>query len=167
MKLRAMPVVLLALVVLLPLSHLEFERVDDSWLLRVDGRPVDMAGALAQAYTRWQRDCGPVQAVAASEALHAEVLSALRQHSPPDSNNAELTRLTRLGPWLLAQVRFGVLQDALVLLEHSEAGVHVAEGGVWSGTTHPHRPEPLIRRYLQSRVPAAPAQLLACWDAPD
>ena len=50
MKLRAMPVVLLALVVLLPLSHLEFERVDDSWLLRVDGRPVDMAGALAQPW---------------------------------------------------------------------------------------------------------------------
>lgn len=162
-----MPAVLLAMLVLLPLSHLEIEPVDDSWLLRVDGRPVDVAGALAQAYTRWRRDCRPVQAVPENEALHAEVLSTLRQHSPPDSHSAELTALTRSGPWLLAQVRFGALQEAVVLLVRTEAGVQVAEGGVWSGPTHPHRPEPLIRRYLQKRVPSAPAQLLACWDMPD
>lgn len=165
-KLRAAQVVLLAMAVLLPLSHVDITSSDDSWLLWVDGRPVDVAGALAQSLTRWRRDCRQVRPVGPAEPLHAQVLAALRQHSPPDSLSAELVQLSASGRWLLAQVRFGALQEAVVLLEHADQGVRVSEGGVWSGSTHPHRPEPVVRRYLHSRVPAAPEPLLACWDVP-
>lgn len=153
--------------VLLPLSHLELRSSDGSWLLLVDGRAVDVAGVLSQSYTRWTRDCRQVQSVAATEPLHAQVLAALRQHSPPDSLSADLRQLTRSGSWLLAHARFDTLQEAVVLLELSPQGVRVPEGAVWSGSTHPHRPEPLIRRYLQSRVPSAPEPLLACMAWPD
>lgn len=166
MKWRATQVVLLAMVVLLPLSHVDIEPSDDSWLLWVDGRPVDVAGEWAHRTTRWRRDCSQVQPVPANDPLHALVLATLRQHSPPDSRSAQLLQLTRMGRWLLAQARFVSLQDAVVLLEHTGQGVVVPDGGVWSGSTHPHRPEPVIRRYLQSRVPSAPASLTACWDLP-
>ena len=153
--------------VLLPLSHLELRSSDDSWLLLVDGRAVDVAGELSQNYTRWTRDCLQVQAVAATEPLHAQALTALRQHSPPDSQSAELRQLTRSGSWLLAHARFNTLQEAVVLLEVGPQGVRVPEGAVWSGSTHPRRPEPIIRRYLQSRVPSVPEPLLACMAWPD
>ena len=166
MKLRAAQTILLAMAVLLPLSHLDIESSDDSWLLVIDGRAVDVAGELAQSYTRWRRDCRQVLHVPVDEPLHAQALASLRQHSPPDSRSAHLLQLSRSGPWLLAQVRFSALQDAVVLLEQTPAGVAVTEGGVWSGSTHPHRPEPLIRRYLHSRVPGVPGDLMACWRAP-
>jgi len=154
--------VLLAVAVLVPLSHVEVQSTDDTWLLRVDGRPVDLAGAVSQAYTRWRRDCGRVQQLGATQPVHAAALQVLRGHSPPASASAELRSLARQGDWLLAQVRFGHLQDAVVLLQASSQGWRVDTAGIWSGTTHPLRPEPFIRRYLQRRVPDAPTDLLDC-----
>lgn len=163
MKPRASVVFLAALTVLLPLGHLEFESSDDSWLLRVDGRPVDVAGYLSEQYTALTRNCDRVQGVPLTDPLHADVLGVIRRYSPPDSSSAQLVALIRQDRWLLAQVRFSTLQEAVVLLKASEQGLTVAQGGVWSGTTHPHRPEPVIRRYLQSAVPAAPVDLTACF----
>lgn len=152
--------------IVLPLSHLEIEASDDSWLLKVDGRPVDVAGHLSDRYTALTRDCAPVRAVQASDHAHADALSAIQQYSPPDSLSAQLVSLTRQDQWLLAQVRFHDLQDAVVLLQTTAYGPVIAQGGVWSGATHPHRPDPIIRRYLQNRVPAVPANLLACLATP-
>lgn len=154
---------LAALTVLLPLGHLELESSDDSWLLRVDGRPVDVAGYLSEKYTALTRNCDQVQGVPPTDPLHADVLGAIRQYSPPDSLSAQLVALIRQDRWLLAQVEFSTLQDAVVLLKASEQSLTIPQGGVWSGTTHPHRPEPVIRRYLQSTVPAAPVDLTACF----
>lgn len=151
------------MVVLLPLSHLEIQASDDSWLLLVDGRPVDVAGYLSERRTEMTRDCRAVQSLPATHRLHAEALQAVRDDSPPDSLSAQLVQLIRQDQWLLAQVRFSDLQDAVVILTESDQGLTIPQGAVWSGTTHPHRPEPLIRRYLRTRVPAAPVDLIACW----
>ena len=166
MKSRASVMVLLAMAVLLPLSHLELEAADDSWLLLVDGRPVDVAGWASEQYAALTRDCDRVKTLQAGDRLYGDVLSALRQHSPPDSLSAQLLALNQEGEWLLALVQFSRLQNAVVLLRATDQGVALAEGGVWSGSTHPHRPEPLIRRYLHSRVPGVPGDLMACWRAP-
>lgn len=163
MKYRASAVVLAALLVALPLSHLEIEPADDSWLLRVDGRPVDIAGYVSERYTQLTRDCSRVHTLLPSDPLSAQALSAIEQYSPPDSQLARMVHAIRKDDWLLAQVKFRNLQDAVVLLIATKEGLEIATGGVWSGSTHPHRPEPLIRRYLQGRVPAAPADLTECF----
>lgn len=149
--------------VLLPLSHLELEPADDSWLLLVDGRPVDLAGWASERYAALTRQCDQVKGLQASDRLYADALAVLRQHSPPDSQSAQLLGLSQQGDWLLAQVQFTRLHNAVVLLHASGQGLTIPEGGVWSGTTHPHRPEPLIRRYLHKRVPGVPADLMTCW----
>ena len=163
MKYRASGVVLVAMLVALPLSHLEIQNSDDSWLLRVDGRPVDLAGYLSERLTRFTRDCRDVHTLEPSDALSAQALRAIKQYSPPDSLSARMVHLIRQDDWLLAQVKFRDLQDAVVLLTATKEGLDIAMGGVWSGATHPHRPEPSIRRYLQGRVPAAPADLTECF----
>lgn len=166
MKRRTALAVLVATAVLVPLSHLELRSADDSWLLWVDGRPVDAAGALSDGWLALTRDCRRVQPLPPSSAEHAHALEALRQYSPPDSRSARIAGLIGEGGWLLAQARFEGLENAVVLLRQTAAGWAIAEGGVWSGRTHPHRPGPFIRRYLRARVPDAPRALTDCLGAP-
>lgn len=157
---------LVALLVLLPLSHLDIERSEGGWLLRVDGRPVDLAGELSERYTRLTRDCRPVQDLAAQDPMRAAVTQAIAQYSPPDSLSARLVQVSHQGPWYLAQVKFDHLQDAVVLLTRSPQGLAIAEDAVWSASTFPHKPEPVIRRYLQAKAPAAPRALIDCFAHP-
>lgn len=164
MKSRASLVLLLLLLVLVPLSHLEMEASDGSWLLRVDGVPVDVPGWAADTYSALTRSCSQVQATAPADQRFVAALEAIRRESPPQSLTAQLVDLRQQGDWLLAQARFTALQSAVVLLQASEAGYAIAPGGVWSGSTHPHRPGPVIRRFLRSRVPQAPGDLIDCFD---
>ena len=164
MKSRAKLFLLLASVMLLPLSHLDIERSDDSWLLRVDGRPVDLAGELAEWSTRLTRDCRDVQELPSQDPLHALAGRTIQDYSPPSSQSARIVHLSRQGDWLLAQVQFEELQDAVVLLSHSEQELKIAEGAIWSGSTFPHKAEPVIRRYLKSKAPQAPDGLIACFE---
>lgn len=166
MKRRTALAVLLAAGVLVPLSHLEIEPADGSWLLRVDGRALDVAGQLSARWVAFTRDCRRVQPVPASAPAHAQVLATVRQYSPPDSLSADIVTLLALEPWWLVRVRFDALQEAVLLLQQTPEGMAIAPGGVWSGGTHPHRPEPLIRRYLRARVPEAPTALTDCLDMP-
>lgn len=165
MRFRASAVVLVAMAMLLPLSHLEIQASDDSWLLLVDGRPVDVAGYLSDKHTQMVRDCREVHNVLPTDALHAEALKVIRHESPPDSWSAQLVQLTRQQAWLLGQVKFRDLQTAVVVLTSSEQGLTIPHGAVWSGATHPHRPDPFIRRYLRSRTPDAPPDLIACFES--
>lgn len=149
--------------VFLPLSHVQFEPSDDSWLLLVDGRPVDIAGYFSEQFADLTRNCSRIQELHIKDQLYADVLAAIQQYSFPDSASAELISLQRQDNWLLAQVRFSRLQNAVVLLSYSENGLTIPSGSVWSGTTHPHRPEPIIRRYLRIRAPDVPSDLLRCF----
>lgn len=164
MKSRASLILMVALLVLVPLSHLELEPSDGSWLLRVDGVPVDVPGLVADGYLTLTRSCSRVQALAPEDPGFDLALEAIRRESPPQSLSAKLVDLRRQGDWLLAQVQFTELQSAVLLLRANGAGYALAAGGVWSGSTHPHRPGPVIRRFLRTRVPQAPGALIDCFD---
>ena len=164
MRYKASAVVLVAMAIGLPLSHLEIQASDDSWLLLVDGRPVDVAGHLAQWRTQLTRNCSQAQDLPEADRLHADALQVIWHFSPPDSLSAQMVQLIAQDGWLLAQVRFSGLQESVVVLAPSDRGLTIPEGAVWSGTTHPHRPDPFIRRYLRSKAPAAPADLTACFE---
>ena len=151
------------MVIFLPFLHLDIETSDDSWLLWVDGRPVDAAGYISEQFTAFTRRCDQVETVMPDDPLHEQALNVIRQYSTPDSLTAQLLHLTRQHEWLLAQVEFDQLQDAVVLLTQSEQDIVIPTGGIWSGSTHPHRPEPLIRRFIRSGVPSAPEELLNCF----
>lgn len=163
---RATAVSLLAsLLVLVPLSHLDIQKADDSWLLLVTGRPVDVSGRMAEAVNRITRRCGAVQAVQSADALRSEVTGLLAGYSPPDSATAQITGLWRQQDWILASVRFDRLEPAVVLIRQSQGGLRVVPNGIWSGPTHPFRADAYVRRYLARRVPAVPSGLLDCADA--
>ena len=162
MKRRTALLALAVVTVLVSLSHLELEQHDDSWLLRIDGRPVDLAGQVAELRERLLRDCRQVQTLTHDDPRTALALQAVQNHSPPDSRSASMTGLWAQGDWMLASVQFASLHPALALLRREPHGWQVVQGGVWSGSTHPFRPAPYIRRYLERRVPEAPADLLAC-----
>ncbi len=164
MKSRARLVLLALLLVLVPLSYLDVEHADDSWLLRVTGVPVDVRGLVSDGFVRLARSCSRVQALGPDDQRFTSALRAIRQESPPHSLSAQLVDLRQQEDWLLAQVRFANLHDAVVLLHASGAGHVIAPGGVWSGSTHPHRPGPVIRRFLRSRVPQAPGDLIDCFE---
>ncbi len=154
--------VLAVLTVAVALSHLELERRDGRWLLRIDGRPVDLAGRWAEVRDRLLHDCRQVQALTPDDPRSALALQAVQAHSPPDSLSAVLAGLWVQGDWMLASVQFANLHPALTLLRRGPQGWQLVPGGVWSGSTHPFRPGPFIRQYLQQRAPEAPADLLAC-----
>jgi hypothetical protein len=156
--------VLLALGLLLPLTHLELACDGGPCLLRVSGRPVDVRGHLDQWWTQLTRDCRAVQGIGADAPAHAQVLAQLKAHSPPDSASARLLVLQQQGPWWLAQAQFDTLRDAVVLLHEVDGRWQVMPTGIFSGgPTAPWMAEPLVRRYLRERVPQAPRALIDCW----
>ena len=157
-------IVLVGMLIYLPFLHLSIEPSDDSWLLLIDGRRVDVAGYVSQQLTTLTRRCDQVEIVLPSDPVHAQALNTIRQYSPPDSFTAQLLQLSRQHEWLLAQVKFDRLQDAVVLLTQSSNEIIIPTGGIWSGPTHPHRPEPLIRRFIRGSVPSVPEQLMRCFD---
>lgn len=157
---RAQRMVLLAMALVIPLSYLGVERHDGRWFVEVNGRPVDVMGHIDQAWTSWWRDCRAVQ-TAPEPAVLASALQVVRDFSPPDSRSGRWLSVQQQGPWLLAQVRFERLHDAVVLLNTATPAPEVK--AVWSGYTHPNQPESWIRRHLRAQTPEAPSALLACF----
>lgn len=162
MKRQTALLALAAVTVMVSLSHLQLDQLDDGWLLRIDGRPVDVAGYLDEALERLIRDCRSVRTIAPDDPLSAGALEAIEFYSPPDSHSASLAGLWAQGDWMLASARFTSLQPALILLRRQAQAWQVVQGGVWSASTYPFHTGPFIRRFLARKVPQAPAELLAC-----
>lgn len=154
-------------------AHLDIEPRDNGWLLLVDGRAHDVLGLANETWNRVLRRCGAVQPVGEG-ALHDAALAAVRSYSPPDSASARLLQLRRDEGWLLAEVEFDRLFPAVVLLRQtapadSAAGPvpghwQIDDRAIWSGMTHPWKAAPLIRQYIGTRAPDAPARLLQCFE---
>lgn len=157
-------VLLSACLVLVPLSHVQIEPMDDTWLLRIDGRPVDVSGRMAGHWNRLVRNCQAISHVPPNDPLHARALQAVRQYSPPDSQSGQLRSLVRSSDWALAELQFSQLPNTVALLRETPAGLAIEPRSVWSGTTHPFDTGHFVRRYLQKQVPEAPLELIRCFE---
>lgn len=168
MKPRIAIALLVGTVIGVTLSHLQVQATDHGFLLDVDGRPVDVLGWWSDAVNSLKRDCAQVQNLPTQNAQLAAALRTLQEESPPASRTARITGAWMTGSladtWLLVQAEFDELLPAVVLMQLRNGVWTVVQQGVWSGQTHPWRAGPLIRAYLQGRVPNAPATLLSCFE---
>jgi len=147
-------------VLLFGLSHLGWERRDDSALWMLSGRPVDLWGRAQDAWVRAQRDCRAVSVGPLDGAQAASVLAQVRAYSPPDSASARLRTLQALGPWQVAEFEFDRLEPVAVVFHEGR----LLPASVWSGPTEPWWPAWRIRRFWQQRVPELPPTLAQCTD---
>ena len=149
-------------------SHLDVEHHDDSYLLQVDGVPVDVRGHVSDALNRATRRCdGIAQSLPGDSFSDSKVTSvkeAISAYSPPDSHRLKLLQLLSSGPWVLAEVEFAELQPAVIVLEQNAKGLTVYHHSIWSGSTRPWMEGPWIRRYLRQSAPQVPSDLWACYD---
>jgi hypothetical protein len=149
-------------------SHLEVQRYDDGYFLRIDGVPVDASGHASEALNRATRRCDAVAQRSPSDLSSDPSATAVKglisDYSPPDSERLQLRQLLSLGPWFLAEVEFSDLQPAVILIEQNAQGLSIHNDSIWSGSTQPWVPGPWIRRYLRQRAPLAPPALWDCFD---
>lgn len=142
-------------------AHVDLAQVDGRTFVAAQNRLHDPQGWLSDRWTHLVRDCRPVRALDGVQE-GAGALAAIRAFSPPDSASAKLVQLLALDDWQLAEVEFAALSPAVVLLRQGSNGWNIVPSAIWSGSTEPWRPAPLIRRYLAQQAPSAPAALLDC-----
>jgi hypothetical protein len=155
---------LMATVIAVTVSHLEWVQADGGHLLMVDGRPLDAEGWLRNQMNSLLRNCTDVQVLQADDQRLPLALQALKNFSPPASQSARVTAASARSDWMLLEVEFDDLQPAAVLMQKDGADWVVAQRGIWSGQTHPWLAATHIRAYLARQVASAPADLLACFD---
>lgn len=143
-------------------THVDLPEVDGRRFVLAQGRLHDPTGWVQDRWNGLTRRCHMVQNLDAQSPRHEPALGTIQAFSPPDSRSARLLQLIAAGPWLLAEVEFAQLSPAVVLLQDG-LRPRVVEGAIWSGSTEPWRPAPLIRQHLQARAPQVPASLLACF----
>ena len=145
-------------------NHVGLERVDNSYLLNVDGLRWDTVGALREKINSWTRQCDRVTRLTDESAMPPLLLAALREHSPPDSRQMKIRQLYAMAPWYVAEASFETLEPAVIVLRQSQNQFQIQDDALWSGSVGPWLPGPWIRRYLQNRAPDAPSDLGACYD---
>jgi len=155
---------LMATLIAVTLSHLEWVQADDGHLLMVDGRPLDAEGWLRNHVNNLRRNCKDVQVLQADDQRLPLALQALKNFSPPASLSARVAAASARSDWMLLEVEFDDLQPAVVLMQKNGAAWLVEQRGIWSGQTHPWLAATHIRAYLARQVASAPADLLACFD---
>lgn len=142
-------------------AHVDLPELDGRRFVHAQARLYDPLGWLQDHWTRLTRRCASAETVAQERAQQA--LRAIQDFSPPDSHSARLMQLQAAGPWLLAEVEFERLSPAVVLLREAAGRTEVQGQAIWSGSTAPWRPAPLIRSHLANRAPDVPATLVACF----
>ena len=155
---------LMATLIAVTFSHLEWVQADGGHLLMVDGRPLDAEGWLRNHVNSLRRNCTDVHVLQTDDQRLPLALQALKNFSPPASQSARVAAASARSDWMLLEVEFDDLQPAAVLMQKNGADWVVAERGIWSGQTHPWLAATHIRAYLARQVVSAPADLLACFD---
>ncbi len=172
---RHVAAVVVALTALLVVdSHVDWVRQDGMRLLEVNGQRFDVRGWAAEQWLALGRDCtsvsrwptdSPAQITPQStpdSPTASAVLTAIQQHSLPDSQSARWLQLQQLGDWSVAEVAFDVLKPTLVVLRLQAGQWRVQDQAVWSGSTAPWDSGDFVRRYLRQQAPDLPQALLAC-----
>jgi hypothetical protein len=151
-------------------SHVDWVHQDGMRLLEVNGQRFDGRGWAAEQWLALRRDCTPVsrwptdsprESTPDSPTARA-MLTAIQQHSLPDSQSARWLQLQQLGDWSVAEVAFDVLKPTLVVLRQQSGQWRVQDQAVWSGSTAPWHSGDFVRRYLRQQAPDLPQALLAC-----
>jgi hypothetical protein len=155
---------LMATLIAVTVSHVEWVQADGGHLLMVDGRPLDAEGWLRNQVNNLRRNCDDVQVLQAHDQRLPLALKALKNFSPPASQSARVAGASARSDWVLLEVEFDDLQPAVVLMQKNGTDWVVAQRGIWSGQTHPWLAATHIRAYLARQVESAPADLLACFD---
>ncbi len=144
-------------------SHVDWETVDKRGLLNVNGVRVDITGWARDTLQALEPGCGALLTPPADSAQRVAALAAVAQYSPPDSANPRWHQGLQAGNWLLAELSFERLSPAVVLLQQGPQGWRLHPTALWSGSTEPWRPGPLIRDHLRQHAPQAPAALINCF----
>jgi hypothetical protein len=151
-------------------SHVDWVRQDGMQLLEVSGQRFDVRGWAAEQWLALRRDCTPVSRWPTNSPAQStpdspsarDMLTAIQQHSLPDSQSARWLQLQQLGDWSVAEVAFDVLKPTLVVLRLQAGQWRVQDQAVWSGSTAPWDSGDFVRRYLRQQAPDLPQALLAC-----
>jgi len=146
------------------LNHFSVSQKENGWLLVVDGREVDALGMAQEKWGKLTRSCERVTQVPISSQQHSDIQKLIQAYSPPHSESAHIVGLLKKGSWFLAAVEFKELLPAVVLIDQSNGPARIIPNAIWSGETHPWLAGPVIRRYLASKAPQAPLELLKCYD---
>jgi hypothetical protein len=146
------------------ISHVSWEQKDNGYLLVIDGREVDLLGALRNDWNRAWRSCQRVSLLTAHDPRYVQAKATIQAYSPPQSNAAQLAGVWAAGDWTLAEVEFAQLLPAVVLMQTVNGATAIVPGAVWSGYTQPWKAAPHIRRYLSQQGGAAPRELFDCFE---
>ncbi len=148
-------------------AHVDLPEIDGRRFVKVQEKLHDPIGWLEDRADSLLARCTQVHALGPALPDAELALAAIRSFSPPDSHSAQLRQLLAQGDWLLAEVSFDALSPAVVALRRQAGGMQVVDGAIWSGSTLPWRPAPLIRRHLQTQAPQMPQALLECFRPED
>lgn len=146
------------------LSHVSFSQKENGWLLIVDGREVDALGMAQEKWVKLIRKCEQVKQIDPQSVQRLAIQKLIQEYSPPSSESAHIVSLLTTQNWFLAEVESKELLPAVVMLDTSEGEPRIVPNAIWSGETHPWLAAPFIRKYLSSKAPQSPAQLLECFD---
>jgi hypothetical protein len=158
----ALPLLLLVLVGVIA-SHLGIKSADNSHLLVVDGREIDVLGKIQNQWVAATTSCQSVAQLHVSDPPYAEVAKLIQSYSPPSSQSAQIASLWTMGAWTLAEVEFKDLVPSVVALQTLNGKPQILPRAIWSGYTRPWVAAPFIRHYLATRAPEIPITLLNCF----
>jgi hypothetical protein len=162
---KSVSLVVLGLVVLgLTLQHVSWVSKDNSYLLAVDGREIDVLGHINNNWVRVTRLCDGVSQKVSQSDSQLKIEEAIKAYSPPQSASARIASVWTTGMWTLAEVEFKELLPAVVLLKTTANGTEVVPNAIWSGYTTPWKAAPYIRQHLRRFGQEAPSALIDCFE---
>jgi hypothetical protein len=162
MKRHVAAVVAVLTLLLVVDSHVDWVSQDGGKLLEVNGQRFDLRGWAAEQTLAWQIDCNAVTTLPPESPTAQAILTAIQQHSLPDSRSARWLQLLQQDGWSVAEVAFDTLNPSLVVLHLQGHQWRVQDRAVWSGSTAPWHSGDLVRRYLREQAPGLPKALLGC-----
>lgn len=144
------------------LSH--FEKYEHSVIFVTSSTVYDPFGNVKNFYNRISRDCSAVVEVQRQSKEWLEIKTELSHMKEPYPTEATPLRVMRQGSWYMVESEFSALEPAIFLLSQNEGKLQIHVQGIWSGTPAPWTPGPIIRKYMQSKVPTAPKALIGCFE---
>jgi hypothetical protein len=162
---KSVSFIVLCLVALgLTLTHVSWVAKDNSYLLAVDGREIDVLGHINNSWVRATRDCGGVSQTISRGESYLQIENAIKAYSPAQSASAQIASVWTTGVWTVVEVEFKELLPAVVLLKTTANSPEVVPNAIWSGYTAPWKAAPYIRQHMLKFGQEAPSDLFNCFE---